>query len=141
MLHGWLPPTVQVVAAVVLVVAIGWRTRRWRLVWLPVAVVVGVILSVWTHWYVDSQGLAGDPAPSSLWIWVGLTGLAVAVAVLGWRNGRWWRRTVSLVAVPLCLLSAGVARGIHHSLAMLEEMKADVRTGKFRPFEEGWSKR
>ncbi|MCW2629069.1 MAG: putative esterase [Mycobacterium sp.] len=99
----------QAVAAVVLVVAIGWRSRRWRLVWLPVAIVVGLILAMWTHWYVASQGLAGDPAPSSLWVWVGLTGLALAVAVLGWRGSRWRRRTASLLAVPLCLLSAGVA--------------------------------
>jgi S-formylglutathione hydrolase FrmB len=109
LLHGWLPPTVQAVAAVVLVVAIGWRSRRWRLVWLPVAIVVGLILAAWTYWYVDSQGMAGDPAPSSLWVWVGLTGLALAVAVLGWRGSGWRRRAVSLVAVPLCLLSAGVA--------------------------------
>jgi S-formylglutathione hydrolase FrmB len=39
----------------------------------------------------------------------GLTGLAVGVAVLGWHSGRWWRRIVSLIAVPLCLLSAGVS--------------------------------
>jgi S-formylglutathione hydrolase FrmB len=109
LLHGWLPPTVQAVAAVALVVAIGWRSRGWRLVWLPVAILVGLILAVWTHWYVASQGLAGDPAPSSLWVWVGLTGLALAVAVLGWRGSRWRRRTASLLAVPLCLLSAGVA--------------------------------
>ena len=109
LLHGWLPPAVQAVAAVVLVLAIGWRSRRWRLVWLPVAIVVGLILAAWTHWYIDSQGLAGDPAPSSLFVWVGLTGLALAVAVLGWRSSRWRRRTVSLAAVPLCLLSAGVA--------------------------------
>jgi S-formylglutathione hydrolase FrmB len=94
---------------VVLVLAIGWRSRRWRLVWLPVAVCVGLIAAAWTHWYIDSQGLAGDPAPSSLWIWVGLTGLALAVAVLGWRSSRWWRRALSLVAVLLCLLSAGVS--------------------------------
>jgi S-formylglutathione hydrolase FrmB len=109
LLHGWLPPTLWALAAVVLVVAIGWRSRRWRLVWLPVATGVGVILAAWTHWLVDSQGLAGDPAPSSLWIWVGLTGVAVAVAAFGWRGSRWWRRAVSLVAVPLCLLSAGVS--------------------------------
>ena len=89
LLHGWLPPTVQAVAAIVLVVAIGWRSRRWRLVWLPVAAAVGLILALWTRWYVSSQGLAGDPAPSVLWVWVGLTGLAVAVAVLGWRSATW----------------------------------------------------
>ncbi|HVI20413.1 MAG TPA: hypothetical protein VM712_18685, partial [Gaiellales bacterium] len=104
LLHGWLPPTVQAVAAVVLVLAIGWRSRRWRLMWLPVALAVGLIAAAWTHWFIDSQGMAGDPAPPSLWIWVGLTGLAVAVAVLGWRSSRWRRRIVSLVAVPLCLL-------------------------------------
>ena len=75
LLHGWLPPTIWAVAAVALVVAIGWRSRRWRLVWLPVALAVGLILAAWAHWYIDSQGLAGDPAPSSLWIWVGLTGM------------------------------------------------------------------
>lgn len=109
LLHGWLPPTVWAVAAIVLVLAIGWRNRRWRLIWLPVAIVVGLILAGWTHWYIDSQGLAGDPAPDSLWIWVGLTGLALAVAVFGWRGNRWWRRGVSVLAVPLCLLSAGLA--------------------------------
>ena len=93
----------------VLVLAIGWRSRRWRLVWLPMAICVGLIVAAWTHWYIDSQGLAGDPAPSSLWIWVGLSGFAVAVAVLGWRSGQWWRRAVSLLAVLLCLLSAGVS--------------------------------
>ncbi|MDT7761434.1 MAG: hypothetical protein QOC63_854, partial [Mycobacterium sp.] len=103
LLHGWLPPTVQAVAAVALVVAIGWRSRRWRLVWVPVAVVVGLVPALWARWYMNSQGLAGDPAPSLLWVWVGLTGLALAVAVLGWRGSRWWRRAVSLLAVPLCL--------------------------------------
>ena len=29
--------------------------------------------------------------------------------MLGWRGARWWRRGVSLLAVPLCLLSAALA--------------------------------
>jgi S-formylglutathione hydrolase FrmB len=78
-------------------------------VWLPAAVATGLIVAAWAHWYTDSQGLAGDPAPPSLWVWVGLTGLASAVAVLGWRGTRWWRRAVSVLAVLLCLLSAGVS--------------------------------
>jgi S-formylglutathione hydrolase FrmB len=109
LLHGWLPPTIWAVATVALVVAIGWRSRRWRLIWLPIAVGVGLILAAWTHWYIDSAGLAGDPAPSWLWIWVGMTGMALSVAVLGWRGSQWWRRSVSLLAVLLCLLSAGVS--------------------------------
>ena len=76
LLQGWLPLTLQIIAIVVLVAAIGWRSRRWRLVWLPVALVVGLAVAAWAHWYVDSQGMAGDPAPDSLWIWTGLTGFA-----------------------------------------------------------------
>ena len=109
LLHGWLPPTIWTVAAIVLVLAIGWRSRRWRLVWLPVSLAVGLLVAGWTHWFIDTQGLAGDPAPDALWIWVGLTGLAVAVAVLGWRKNPWWRRGVSVLAIPLCVLSVGVA--------------------------------
>jgi S-formylglutathione hydrolase FrmB len=108
LLHGWLPPTIEAVAVVVLVLAIGWRSRPWRFLWLPLAVVLGIGVAAWVRWYMDAQGLAGDPAPLSLWIWTGLTGLAVGVLVLGWRHARWWRRGVSLLAVPLCLLSAGV---------------------------------
>ena len=109
LLHGWLPPTLQVIAAVALIAAIGWRTRRWRLIWLPCAIAVGLGLAAWARWFVDSQGLAGDPAPAELWIWIGLTGLAAAVLALGWRGSRWHRRTASVAAVPLCLLSVGVA--------------------------------
>jgi S-formylglutathione hydrolase FrmB len=109
LLHGWLPITIQAVAAAVLLLAIGWRTRRWRMLWLPLAVLAGVGAAVWAHWYIDAQGMADDPAPSALWIWIGLTGLAIAVVLLGWRGARWWRRSTAVVAVLLCLLSAGVA--------------------------------
>ena len=53
-------------------------------------------------------GVAGDPAPSALWIWIGLTGMAAGLLVLGWRGARWWRRGVSVLAVPLCLLSCAL---------------------------------
>jgi S-formylglutathione hydrolase FrmB len=125
LLHGWLPPTIWAVAAVALVAAIGWRSRRWRLVWLPVSIAVGLLLAAWAHWYIDSQGLAGDPAPSSLLIWIGLAGLAIAVAVLGWRSGQWWRRVVSLLAVLLCVLSAGVS--------------LNLWVGYFRTVQAAWS--
>jgi S-formylglutathione hydrolase FrmB len=92
-----------------LVLAIGWRSRRWRLVWLPITIALGAAAAAWAHWYIDSEGLSGDPAPRSLWIWIGLTGLAIGVLALGWRSARWWRRGVSLVAVPICLLSVGLA--------------------------------
>jgi len=109
LLHGWVVPTVEVVAAVILILAIGWRTRRWRFLRVPVGTGVGVAAVAAAHWYMDSQGMAGEPAPQRLWIWIGLSGLAVAVLLLGWTSARWWRRGVSLLAIPLCLVSAGLA--------------------------------
>jgi len=108
-MHGWIPATVQAVAVTLLLLAMGWRSRRWRMVWLPTAMLLGVATAAAAAWYVNSQGLAGDPAPRSLLIWIGSTGLAVGVLVLGWRHARWRRRAVAVSAVPLCLLCAALA--------------------------------
>ncbi|MFG1934226.1 alpha/beta hydrolase [Mycobacterium sp. NPDC048908] len=110
-MHGWLPISVQVFAGLLLLAAIGWRTRRWRLVWLPWTALVGAALAVAVYWYIASQGLSDDnnPAPVALWIWIGLTGVAAAVLIAGWRGARWWRRLVSAVALPACVLCAALA--------------------------------
>ena len=50
-MHGWLPVVVQILAVVALVAAIGWRTRRWRLMWLPWSALIGVVLAVAAYWY------------------------------------------------------------------------------------------
>jgi S-formylglutathione hydrolase FrmB len=109
LLHGWLPGVIEGIAAAVLLVAVGWRSRRWRVLWLPPALLAGVAAAGWAHWYVDSQGMSDDPAPEALWIWVGLTGFAVVIVAIGWSGARWWRRAMSFLAVPLSVLSAGVA--------------------------------
>jgi S-formylglutathione hydrolase FrmB len=108
LMHGWLPLTAQLLAAVLLLLAVGWRNRHWRLVSLPIAVGVGAALAGLTYWTIFSNGLSGEPAPHSLWLWVTLTGLAAGVAVLGWRSAARWRRTVSLLAVPTSALCAGL---------------------------------
>ena len=110
-MHGWIPITAQVVAALVLIAAIGWRNRRWRLVWLPWAALVGVGLALAAYWYIASQGMSDDinPAPHALWIWIGLSGIAAGVLIAGWRGARWWRRGVSALALPLCALCAALA--------------------------------
>ncbi|MGA8331813.1 MAG: esterase family protein, partial [Mycobacterium sp.] len=82
LMHGWVPGVVQAVSAAVLVVAVGWRSRRWRAVALPVAALLGAALYGWSHWYIDNRGLADDPAPQPLWWWIAVTGGAAAVAVL-----------------------------------------------------------
>ena len=109
LMHGWIPVTIQIVAGIALVAAIGWRTRRWRYLWLPWAALCGVTVTAATYWYIASQGLADDPAPRGLWIWIGLSGAAAAVLIAGWRGAKWWRRGVAVTALPLCLLCAALA--------------------------------
>jgi S-formylglutathione hydrolase FrmB len=109
LMHGWVPWTIQALTATVLCLAIGWRSQRWRAVWLPLSVLIGVGIATCAHFYIDSAGIAGDPAPRVLWIWIGLTGVALAVALFGWRGTRWWRRGVSVLAVPLCAISSLLA--------------------------------
>jgi S-formylglutathione hydrolase FrmB len=108
LMHGWVPPTIQAVTAAVLLLAVGWRSRRWRLLWLPVAIAVGVTVAACAHWYITADGLADDPAPPRLWWWIAFSGAAVAILVLGWRSALWWRRGTSLLAVLLCLLSTAL---------------------------------
>jgi S-formylglutathione hydrolase FrmB len=108
LMHGWLPSVIQAVSVTVLLTAVGWRSRRWRLLWLPVAAALGAALAVWAHWHITTDGVADDPAPRLLWWWITSSGAAVAVVVLGWRSARPWRRCASLLAVPLCLLSTGM---------------------------------
>jgi len=108
LMHGWVPVTIQVLAAIVLILAIGWRNRRWRFIWIPAALLIGVAAAIAVHVYIDADGLAGNPAPAEMWAWIVLTGAAVGVLIFGWRHTRWWRRGMSVLAVPMCLLSAGV---------------------------------
>jgi S-formylglutathione hydrolase FrmB len=108
LMHGWVPGVVQAVSVTMLLMAVGWRSRRWRLLGLPIAAALGATLAVWAHWHITTDGLADDPAPHLLWWWIACSGAAVAVVVLGWRNARPLRRCASLLAVPLCLLSTGL---------------------------------
>jgi S-formylglutathione hydrolase FrmB len=106
LLGGWFPITVEIVTVVVLIVAIGWRTRRWRLVWVPVGAATGVAAAFAARAYMNYQGLASDPAPVQLWVWTAVFAGSVALAALGFRGARWWRRGLSLVPIPLSLLCA-----------------------------------
>lgn len=105
LMHGWVPVTVQVLTAVVLLATLRRRGRRRLLA----AAGVGVVTALAAHWYIASQGLAGDPAPHSLWVWIGLTGFAAAALVSGWHRGGRSRRAMALAAVPLCALCVALA--------------------------------
>ena len=110
-MHGWLPIAVQVIAVVVLVVAIGWRSRRWRLVWLPWAALVGVALAVGRLLVHRIAGPgATNPAPHTLWIWIGLSGRRRRGAGRGLaRSAVVAARRRRCVGVPLCVLCAALA--------------------------------
>lgn len=108
-MHGWLPWLIQAIAMIVLIAAVGWRTARWRRLWLPVAIAAGVALTAAVHWYVGTEGLAGDPAPKLLWIWITATGAAVVVFIAGWRSAHWWRRGAAALALPLTVLCSALA--------------------------------
>ena len=110
LLGGWLPVTLEIVAVIALIVAIGWRrSRRWWLLWLPVCVVIGVLGAAGAYTYINAEGLASDPAPFYLWVWIGVFAAGIAVAVLGWRGNSWWRRGVAGLAIPLTLVTALLA--------------------------------
>src|SRR5258705_9800333 len=102
--HGWIPVAAQLVTAALLVAATGWRSPRWRLLWLPVALATGIAVTVAVNWYVADEGVADAPIAIPLSIWIALAGFAAAVAVLGWRGARWSRRAFGLVSGLLCVL-------------------------------------
>jgi S-formylglutathione hydrolase FrmB len=112
LLHGWLPVGVQVLAGLVLAASMLWlavRGDRRRLRWLvPGMTVAGLAAVGIARWRLGDQDLAADPAPWSMWLWIGLTGAAGA-ALLGARvrPGRWWRAGAT-ASVLLALLCVGV---------------------------------
>lgn len=108
LVRGWLPVVLQAATLAVVLAAVGWRSRTWRLRWLPIAAATGVAVTGICYRVVADRALADDPAPALLWPWVAVTGLAIAVAVLGWQRSRWWRRVASLVAIPMCAACVAV---------------------------------
>lgn len=102
-MHGLIPAVVQFVTVAALLYAIGWRGRL-----VAVGATAGVVTAVAAHWTYDTLGIASEPAPWQLWLWVFLFGLAAAVLVAGWPGASGWRRNASVFATSFCLLSAGL---------------------------------
>jgi S-formylglutathione hydrolase FrmB len=109
LLHGWLPLATQVLALLVALIVIDWRRRSWWQRALPVALIAALAVTALAYWYIASLGVAGDPAPRSLWLWIAMSGLTAAVLVLGWKGARWWRRGLAFLSVPLCALCASMS--------------------------------
>lgn len=76
LMHGWIPATLQLLAVIILVAALGRRVDRAGRRACPA--LVGGVDRI-------ERPRRGE-------------------AVAGWRSSRWWRRTVALLAVPLTVL-------------------------------------
>ena len=109
LLDGWLPVLVQTVAIAALVVAVARPSRRWWLIAVPAAAIVGVALAVGVRRCITAEGLTTNPVPAAMSIWIALTGAAIVVLVAGWRKSARWRKTASALAVPLCVLCLALA--------------------------------
>ncbi|WP_353615249.1 MULTISPECIES: alpha/beta hydrolase-fold protein [unclassified Mycobacterium] len=106
LIHGWLPVTIQVLAALALVAGLYRRPRSWLRVWVPSAAVCGMSVGALAYWYITSQGMADNPPPLMLWIWIGFAAVALVVLIAGWMRTAWMRRGAMVLAVPLCLVAA-----------------------------------
>ncbi|HEX5143830.1 MAG TPA: alpha/beta hydrolase-fold protein [Mycobacterium sp.] len=110
LVDGWLPIVVQLAGAAVVLGALS--RQRWRTPRMAVAVLAGVLVSAGAHWYLASVGIAGDPAPVLLWWWLGVAGFACGATALFWTAGPWLQRALSLIAIPLAVLSAALMANI-----------------------------
>lgn len=112
LLDGWFPWTVQILAVVALLGAIGWRSPYWRVRRLPIAVGAGVGVTVLVALAVMFLGDLTDPLPFEVWIWLGVALVAVAVLVVGWGGARWFHRTAVPFAVVLAVFAGADAINI-----------------------------
>ncbi len=108
LLSGWFPTIVEVITAALVLTAVGWRTRRWRTVWVPVAIAVGTITSIGLYFYLDNRGLAPDSAPVLFWVFAAVTAMVVVVITAGIRSARWWQHAAAAIALPLAIISVAL---------------------------------
>ncbi|MGV0744996.1 alpha/beta hydrolase [Mycolicibacterium sp. XJ870] len=106
---GWLPITVQILTLAMLVAAIAWRSPQWLFRWVPIALGAGVVLAVIVRLFVKFQGWSERAASAGSVFWVAMTGFAIAIAILSWSGTLWWRRALSVAAVPLSVICALLA--------------------------------
>jgi S-formylglutathione hydrolase FrmB len=130
---GWIPVVTQAVSAVLILCALWGRTRRGLLTSITIGLAAGLTLAAAMRWYVKYQGMAEDRAPLALWLWIGATGLAAVVAVLGWRGARWWQRGIAIIAVPICALSTVLTLNSWTGYAPTVTSAWDRLTGKPLP--------
>ena len=108
---------------------LGRRSRRWSLRWLPIALLAGIGTALFLRWYVGYQGWSGTGPRGELWIWINFDRGRRRRRARGWRNSRGWQRGGSVLAIPLCMLSAALA--VNHWVGYVPTATAawDLLTG------------
>ena len=108
LLGGWLPWTIQLVVAVLILLAVGMRPWRWLAVWLTTSVLIGLFAMLGAMAYFTNAGVLTDPAPLSLWVWITVAVALLVLLVAGWPGSMWWRRALSVLTIPLSLVCVGL---------------------------------
>lgn len=104
---GWLPFSLQ---AVTLVIAMIARCgRRWRAAEVAAAVMAAVVLAGAAVLFTGYQGWTSESVSMGTVTWIAMTGGTLAGVAMLWAGARWWRRLMSIVAVPLCVVCAALA--------------------------------
>jgi S-formylglutathione hydrolase FrmB len=105
LLDGWFPDALRIATAIVVLLAVGWRNRRWRTRWLPTVAATAVTGAI-AAWLAAPAALAlADPLPPETWIWLAVLLFAALMLILGWRGGPWWRRGLAALAIPLTTIT------------------------------------
>jgi S-formylglutathione hydrolase FrmB len=108
LMSGWIPIAVQLVTAVAVIRLAVEGRRQWSVSTALMALTFGALSIFAIRWLMVDLGVTGEPAPWPLWMWIGLSGCAVALAVARWSRSTWPRRRHSLFATSFCLLSVGM---------------------------------
>lgn len=105
LLSGWLVPCVCTVAALCLALALGWRTRRWRLSLAVLA--AGAVGLLWLLNAVLGGSWIFQPSPP-LYVCAlaAIPVFVIASIPLGWRSASRRQRLFLVPAVALCTIAA-----------------------------------
>jgi S-formylglutathione hydrolase FrmB len=139
LMQGWVPFSVEIVAAAALGYVLVWRRRRCGPVEVGVGLIVGLVAVLAARWALQDSGISGEVAPGPLWGWTFATGFAVTIAVLGWRRSTGWWRNGAALASSFCLLSTGLV--INGWIGYLPTVAVawDHLTGRPLPHQIDWS--
>ena len=131
LLDGWFPWALRIASAILVVLVTGWRNRRWRARWLPIAAGTAVAGAIGAWVAVPAALALTGPVPTEAWIWFAVLLFAALMLIVGWRGGRWWRRGVALLAVLLTTVT--LANAVNAEIGYYPTLRDAWRTISHAP--------